>query len=437
MNTDLTLPAPRKGNPQAAPIRLGIAAILLALLAFALWAAVAPLSGAVVALGLVKAETNRKSVQHQEGGIVKAILVKDGELVQAGQPLIEMENVGTDADHQLLRELIVFETLKRDRLDAEQQMQSGYDLPPTIVQTYGEELAQAAYQRELRIFRARRTSLNEQLATLAEQIQAIEHERKSLRAEIDAAHESIRLVREELAINQSMERRQYVPKTRVMTLERGLSDYQAKLAENEASLAQSAQRTNDVRLRMASVKNEYQRMAAEEYKESSNRLAELRQRFRPVEDSLRRKIVTAPVSGRVVGLGIHAPGEVAGPRDVLLEIVPDAEDLVIEAQVSVDDIKDLHPGQAADLRFTAYKSRTTPIVTGKLSYVSADVLTDKNGMPFYVVQLRPDAQSLRDAEIVVQPGMAAEVYILTEGRSVIDYLLAPITDTVRRSLRER
>lgn len=420
------------------PGTFGGTVIGVALLAFFLWASFAPLSGAVVAMGLVKTELNRKAVQHPEGGIIKHLLVKDGDRVQAGQPVIELENVSTDSNYQLLKEMVVFETLKRDRLDNEQQLNARFVLNAETQARYGAELVAPAFQREQKIFQARRTSLDQQLVTLSEQLKAIEHERRSLQAQIKADQEGIRLVDEELAMNRSLETQKFVARNRVMAFERAMTDYQSKLGEHEAALAQAEQRTNDVKLRMAALKTDYQRLASEEYKESSNRLAELRERLRPAEDALQRKQITAPVSGKVVGSRFHAPGQVAGPRDVLMEIVPDDESLVLEAQVSVDGIKDLYVNQAADLRFTAFKSRTTPIVTGKVIYVSADALADKNGMPFYQVHIRPDVASLKAADIqALQPGMAAQVFILTEGRSTLDYLLSPITDTLRKSMRER
>jgi len=420
------------------PITLGGLVISLALFAFAAWAMFAPLSGAVVALGLVKTEQNRKAVQHSEGGIIKTLLVRDGNLVKAGQAVIELESVSTDSNYQLLREMTAFETLKRDRLDAEQQLAAHFPLDPRLNALYGKELVSPAYQRELRIFRARRASLDQQIATLAEQLNAIEIERRALAAQIRADQDAIRLVNEELAMNRSLESQKFVTRARVMSYERAVADYQSKLGEHEATLAQTAQRTNDVKLRVASLRNDYQRLASEEYKESNSRLVEFRERLRPAEDALQRKIIHAPVSGKVVGSRFHAPGQVAGPREILLEIVPDEENLILEAQVSVDGIKDLYIDQAADIRFTAFKSRTTPIVTGKVIYVSADALADKNGVPFYQVHIRPDSKSLKQAGIIgIQPGMAAEVFILTEGRSALDYLLAPITDTLRKSMREK
>jgi len=428
----------RKSSGWLHPISLGGLVIALAIAAFVAWALFAPLSGAVVALGLVKTEQNRKAVQHSEGGIIKTILVRDGDLVKAGQPVIELESVSTDSNYQLLREMTAFETLKRDRLDAEQQLATHFPLDPRLNALYGRELVSPAYQRELKIFQARRASLDQQLATLAEQLNAIELERRALQAQIRADQDAIRLVEEELTMNRSLESQKFVTRARVVAYERTKADYQSKLGEHEATLAQAEQRANDVKLRMAALRNDYQRLASEEYKESNSHLVEFRERLRPAEDAMQRKVINAPVSGKVVGSRFHAPGQVAGPREVLMEIVPDEEGLILEAQVSVDGIKDLYVDQAADIRFTAFKSRTTPIVTGKVTYVSADALADKNGIPFYQVHIRPDTQSLKQAGITeIQPGMAAEVFILTEGRTALDYLLAPITDTIRKSMREK
>lgn len=429
----------KAANLLADPIRLGAVTIALTLVAFAAWAALAPLHGAVIGMGLVKAESSRKSVQHTDGGIIKAIHVRDGDAVKAGQPLLELDSVITDSSHRLLLELTAFEMVRHDRLDAEQQMLPTFRLKVADYARFDKELVDDAYARELKIFRVRRTSLDQQIATLKEQMGAIEHEEKALRGEVAASRKSIELAQEELDINRRLYNDKFVSRARLLGLERAVSDYQAQLGEYEADLAQSLQRRNEVMLRIAGIKNEYQRVAAEEFKESSARLVELREKLRPAEDAMQRKIITAPTSGRVVGLRVHAPGEVAGPREVLMEIVPDEENLVIEAKVSLDHIKEMRIGQPADIRFTAYKARTTPIVTGRLTYVSADALMDQaGGMPFYVVHIQPDPASLRRAGIEgLQPGMAAEVFVLTEARSTLDYLLSPVTDTIRRSLREK
>lgn len=420
------------------PVALGGVTILLTLLAFLLWAMAAPVSGAIVAMGMVKTELNRKVVQHPEGGIIKTILVKEGETVAAGQPLIELDSVSTDANYQLARELAAIETVKRERLDAERQLALRFVLTEAMKIDLDSDSVKAAYPRELKVFTARRTSLDQQLATLAEQLKAIEQERRALMAQIQADKDGVRLAKDELAMNRTLEEKQFVAKARVIAVERAMTDYQSKLGEHEATLAQAEQRANDIKLRMASLRNDYQRAASEEYTESNSRLVELLQRLRPAEDAMQRKIIPAPVAGKVVGLKFYAPGQVAGPREPLMEIVPNEESLLLEAQVSVDGIKELHINQLAEIKFTAFKSRTTPVVSGKLTYVSPDALTDKNGAPFYQIRVQPEAESMRAAGISqLQPGMAAEIYVLTEARTVVDYLLSPITDTLRRSMRER
>jgi membrane fusion protein, epimerase transport system len=425
-------------HPSAlSPRRLGLMAIALFVLTFGFWMWLAPLHGAVVSGGLVKTATNRKIVQHPEGGIVKRILVRNGDAVRAGQTLVELEDIKTDANYQLLMELAVFEAVKRDRLDAEQQLAPRFALDPERRRAYEAGLLDKAYEREAKIFRLRRGLMEEQIASYQRQLQAIAEEQTALRRQMESSRQAAQLARDELRLNEGLARDKFISSARLIALQRAVAEYGAKQGEHEAMLAQAEQRRNDMSLRMASTRSEYQRIAAEEFKESNARLVQLREQLRPIEDAARRKAIVAPVSGRVVSLRLNAPGEVAAPRDPLMEIVQDNEELLVEARVGLDAIRHLRMDQLAELRFTTFNTRTTPLVQGNVTYISADALTDKDGLPHYVIQVRPQAESLRQAGIAeLKPGMAAEVYVLLESRSVIDYLLAPITDTLRRTLRE-
>lgn len=417
--------------------RLGILAIALFVLVFGFWMWLAPLHGAVVTVGQVKTATNRKVVQHTTGGIVKSILVSNGDSVKEGQPLIVLEDVRVDANRKLLLELALLESIKLERLDAEQQMAPDFWLSPERRRAYDPALAEKAYQRERKIFRTRRNLLDEQLAIYQRQTLAIADEQKALERQKESSREASKLARDELGINVALEREKYVSRARLISMERTVAEFGAKQSEHEAMLAQSEQRKNDLALRMASIRSEYQRVAAEDFKESNRRVLELREQLRPAEDAARRKTVVAPVSGKVVGLRLNAPGEVAPPRESLMEIVQDNEALLVEANVGVDAIKNLRLGQDTELRFTTFNSRTTPLVQAELSYISADAMVGSDGIPHYVIQVRPRSDALHSAGIsALKPGMAAELFILIESRSVMDYLLAPITDTLRRSLRE-
>ena len=429
--------APVERRSWLTPQRLGLTAIAAGVLAFGFWIWLAPLHGAVVTVGLVKAAANRKFVQHTDGGIVKRIFVKNGDAVLKGHPLVELQDVKIDANYQLLQELTVFEAIKRDRLDAEQQLARRFVLAPERRVAFVPGLVDKAYQRELNIFRTRRALLDDQLASYKRQIQATTEEQVALRRQMESSRQAAKLAREELDINEGLVRDKFISRARLITLKRTAAEYGAKQGEHEAMLAQSEQRKNDLALRMASVRAEYQRIATEEFKESNGRVVQLREQLRPVEDALNRKVIVAPVPGKVVNLRLNAPGEVAPPREPLMEIVPDNDELIVEARVGVDAIHHLRLGQKTDLRFTTFSSRTTPLVRGELIYVSADALTDKDGLSHYVIQVRPDPDSLRNAGILgVRPGMGAEVFVLLESRTTMDYVFAPITDTLRRALRE-
>jgi HlyD family type I secretion membrane fusion protein len=417
--------------------RIGLLAIALAVLAFGFWAWLAPLHGAVVTVGLVKTATNRKFVQHTDGGIVKQVLVRNGDTVKQGQVLIELSDVRVDANQHLLQELAVLESIKLDRLDAEQQLAPAFVLKAERRRAGDPSVIDKAYQRELKIFSTRRGLLDEQVANFQRQQIVIADEQKALRRQIEASRQASRLARDELRINTALENDKFVSKARLISIERTVSEYEAKLSEHEALLAQADQRSNDLALRMASIRSDYQRVAAEEYKEASGRVVQLREQLRPADDAARRKSVLAPVAGKVVGLRVNAPGEVAPAREPLMEIVPEADELLVEAQIGVDSIKHLRTGQTTELRFTTFNSRTTPMVDGELSYIAADAMVDKNGVPSFVIQVRPHASSLAKAGIpALKPGMAAEVYVLLESRGVLDYLLTPITDVLRRTMRE-
>lgn len=417
--------------------RHGVTAIVLAVVALGFWMWLAPLQGAVIAPGTVKAATSRKLVQHPEGGIIKRLHVGNGDAVVRGQSLVEIEDVKIDANLQMLQEMFIFEAAKRDRLEAEQTLSSTLANGARRHDALDPAVADKAYARELRIFRVRRALLDDQLASLRRQTEAIDREQAALKEQSAASRTAADLASEELRINSGLMRDGFISRARLLTLERAAAELAAKLGEHNAMTAQAEQRRTELHLRMTSLRIDYQRVAAEELKESNARLVQLREQLRTAEDTAQRKRILAPVSGKVVNLRLNAPGEVVPPREPIMEIVPDDEALLVEAKVAVDAIRHLTPGQRTELRFTTFNSRVTPLVDGKLIYVSADAVADPDGVSRYVIHAAPDAASLAGAGIGnLRPGMAAEVFVITEGRSTVDYLLAPVTESLRRALRE-
>ena len=419
-------------------VRTGVLIIGGAVIAFAIWAFFAPLSGAVIAPGFVKVDLNRKVVQHQEGGIVSAIRVRDGERVKAGQELILLDDVRVDAQLDLLRTQHDAERAKAARLEAERAVGASIVFPRDIADRQSDPKINEMIQRERMLFRSRRDAMDSQIAVLRKQIRETTDEAAALSAQLQAEERALKLQKEELAANERLLEQGYVQKTRILTLQRAVAEYEAKYGEHRALASQARQRATELELRILSIRNQYVQTASDELKETSARIFDLDDRIRPSKDASVRQRITSPIAGEVVGLRIFTPGSVIGPREVLMENVPDDKRLIIEARIRPDDINYVRAGSHADIRLSAYKQRTTPLVEGKVTYVSGDRLVEEQTkQPYYIVHINVTPESLaRAGNLTLQAGMPAEVFIRTDERSTFDYLTAPITSYLRRAMRE-
>jgi HlyD family type I secretion membrane fusion protein len=418
--------------------RGGVAVLGVGVLGLGAWLVLAPLSGAVIAPGFVKVDMNRKLVQHQEGGIVKQVLVRDGEQVRQGQILVVIDDVRLDATLDLLRTQHDGERAKAARLEAERAFLPQVAFPQELAARRSEPKVAELLQREAALFRARREALDSQVAVLRKQILHTVDEAQALAGQIAAEERALKSQKEELAVNQALLKQGFVQKTRLMSLERAVADYEARWEEHRAELAKTRQRASELELRVLAQRNSYVQSAADELKEASTRLFDLEERLRPSKDASDRQRIAAPIAGEVVGMRVFSPGSVVGPREVLMEIVPEDKTLVVEARIRPEDINHVRAGYPAEVRLTAYQTRTTPLVAGNVNYVSADRMVDpQSGAPYYVVNVDISAGALVDAgNLRMQAGMPAEVYIRTDSRTAFDYMLAPVTSYLRRGMRE-
>ena len=411
-------------------IRSGLAVIVAGAGAFLLWGFWAPLSGAIIAPGYVKVDLNRKVVQHQEGGIVRAVSVRDGDRVAQGQELVLLDDVRIDAQLDLLRTQLDAERAKTARLEAERSLAAKPVFPKNLIKD--------EYRtREEALFRARREALDTQIAVLRKQIRETAEEAEALAQQVAAEERALKLQKEELESNERLLAQGYVQRTRLMTLQRAVAEYEARHSERRAELSKSRQRTSELEFRVLSMRNTYVQAATDELKESATRMFDLEERIRPSRDASERQKIVAPIAGEVVGLRVFNAGSVIGPREVLMEIVPTEKRLIVEARIRPEDINHVKQGSEADIRLTAYQSRTTPLVAGTVLYVAGDRLVEQQtGHPYYTVHIDVPEKSLSDANLKLQAGMPAEVFIRTDTRSALDYLLAPVTTYLRRAMRE-
>jgi HlyD family type I secretion membrane fusion protein len=421
-------------------VRASLYVIGAGLAALFAWSSLAPLSGAIIAPGFVKVDMNRKVVQHQEGGIVKEVKVRDGDRVKQGQPLIVLGDLRVDAAVEMLRLQLDAERAKAARLESERIFAPGVSFPAELEAQRANPKTAETLEREAALFRARREALDGQVAALRKQIAETQDEARALGDQVAAEERAIRLQKEELAINEKLLKDNYIQRTRLLALERAVAEYESRWGEHRAELAKTRQRTAELELRILSMRNAYMQAATDELKEATTRVFDLEERLRPSRDAAERQIIRAPASGEVVGLRVFSPGAVIGPRDVLLDVVPVDKTLIVEARIRPEDVNHVKPGSMADVRLTAYKQRTTPLVQGKVIYVSGDRMVEGQGaatQAYYAVHIDVPAAALAAAgNLQMSAGMPAEVYVRTDSRSAFDYMFAPVTVFLRRGLRE-
>jgi HlyD family type I secretion membrane fusion protein len=434
-------------NPSLAPYviearwlgRLGAAVLALGLLPVLAWLALAPLSSAVIAHAFVKVDLDRRPVQHAEGGIIREVKVRDGQRVAQGEPLIILGDVAVDADLSRLTYRLQAERASSARLEAEQVVLSSLTFSPDLLAAASTD-ARLAEQlaKERALFVTRRDALRTQTALLREQCERVVQEGVALRAQIAQASESLKHQQVELASNRNLLKDGFVSLARISQLEAGVADYAAKLEEKRSEVARAEQRLIDVDLRIKSLEGEYRQQAGDQLKVTTTRIAEIQEELRKVRDASVRQVIVAPAAGDVMDLKFNAPGAVVPPRETIANIVPKDPKLVIEAHIRTEDVSRVRQGGIAEVRFTAYKYRTTRMVEGKVLYVAADRSVDRvNGSPYYVVLVEAEPASLGKAEdIKLQAGMPAEVYIKGEERTPLEYLIEPVTQILHKAGRE-
>ncbi|HSB25315.1 MAG TPA: HlyD family type I secretion periplasmic adaptor subunit, partial [Burkholderiaceae bacterium] len=350
---------------------LGIAALLLTA-----WITSAPLAGAVVAPAQVKVQSKRKTVQHQEGGIVRAVLVRDGQRVRSGDPLLVIGDLRQDAELNLLQDQWRAARVHAARAEAESRLSPRFDAPEDLRR---DPAASEHAAREVAVFTARRRALDEQSALLQRQIEQVQAQVGALESQIAATQVSNRLSNEELALNEELARQGFVNRARLIALQRTAADYQGRIGEVGSELALARQRIAELHARQSQLRLAYQNQGTDDWKDAVARVRELEERLRPSQDQAERQTVRAPVDGEVMSLRVSTPGAVIAPREALLDLVPLHDKLVVDARVAPQDIEQVHVGAAAEVRLISGDARRTPLLPATVTFVSADRVTLSDG----------------------------------------------------------
>jgi HlyD family secretion protein len=420
-------------------VRAGWWIVLGAVLPLGAWMVLAPLSMAVVAPAFVKVDLNRRPVQHLEGGIVRSVLVRDGQRVAAGEAVLILGDVSVDAERNRLTYRAEIERAGIARLDAEQARGATLSFPASLLAAAKRDVrVQEALAKEQSLFRTRRDALTSETGLLATQRERIDQEIVALREQIAQVQASLNLQKSELEQQRKLLKDGFISASRLAQVEAIVADYASKFEERRSELARAGQRLGDVDLRAKALVNEYMKSASDQLKAAAARLGEIEQELRKSEDAAARQVVTAPAAGEVIDLKFTSPGAVVRAGEPIADIVPVEAALVLEAHLRPEDVSNVRLGQAARIKFTAYKYRNLIMVAGKVSYVSADRLVDKaNNAPYYSVMITADTQSVQSAgDLQVQAGMPAEVYIEGTTQTPFQYLAEPVLSTIRKAGRQ-
>jgi HlyD family type I secretion membrane fusion protein len=417
----------------------GITIILVFFGAFGGWAITAPLNGAIVGNAVVKVEGNRKSVQHLDGGIVKELRVHEGDHVTAGDVLLTLDDTDIRARVDVLSRQYTLLKATEARLTAELDGSTTIDFPPELTGRADDPSVQAAMSGQEEEFASRRTALDGQKQVLTQRVDQLEESITGSEGQKTAYEQQLASVIDEKKSLRDLLDQGLIARPRVLQLERTESGLRGQIAQAEADIAKAKKAIEENRNQIAQLTKDRMAKIAADLGDTRAKLLDVGPRLESARKSLQRTVVRVPYTGTVVGLNVFSVGAVIKPGDRILDIVPDGTDLVVEAQIAVDDIADLRPGMAAEVHFTAYKQRLTPLIHGTVTEISADRLTDpRTGAAYYAAVVGIDQQDLAATpEISLHPGMPATVMITTEKRTAFEYLVGPLFASLDRSFRQK
>jgi HlyD family secretion protein len=419
------------------PTRYGSVLILIFAVVFAGWGGFVHLDGGAVAPGLVNPDSGKKIIQHLEGGIIAELPVQEGQAVKINQPLVVLESTQARATHEALVQQRLSLLARKVRLDAERAGESRIQWPPELRSSDPQIRGIAVAQQE--VFDTRSSTHASRRDILAQRIEQLMQQIKGHEAQVESTTRQINFVGEELRAKEYLVARGLVPKPEALKLRRTDAEIFGKRAQHEAEIARAKQQVGETRMQILGVEAERADQITAEQDKVRAELAEVNEKLQASADVVKRTVVLAPVNGTVVDIKFRTIGGVVQRGDPIMSIVPEGDEMIIEARLEPRDVKAVHGGLEAKVRFTAYSSRNVPNVPGTVRTVSADRLMDETRhQPYYLVRVAVDRELVKTLAPSVDliPGMPVEVLIVTERRTMLDYLAKPFLDALWRSFRE-
>jgi HlyD family type I secretion membrane fusion protein len=424
--------------PVLLPIVAACAIVLVFFGGFGAWAALAPLDSAAIAPGHVTVAGNRKTVQHLEGGIIKQLLVKESDELEANQILIRLDDTQPRATLELLRGRHDTLRAREARLIAERDNSPRIAFPDSLTSRNKEPAVSALIAGERSVFNARRRTIQGRADIFRKRIVQLGNEIASLEAQVVAERTQLELIDEELVAVEKLVEEGFIARPRLLALKRAAAASEGSHGKYESLIARVEQRIGETELQIIDLENAMMNEVVDELHNVQAQLTDVGERLKAANDVLARTEIRAPQAGVVVGLNVHSEAGVISPGQHLLDIIPKNDTLVIDAEVNPNDIDIVKVGLAAQVRLTAFKQRSTPLLLGRVTRVSADTFTHEHtGATYFLARITIDPEErekLNGGELY--PGMPAEVMVVTGEQTAFEYILTPVTNSFRRAFRE-
>lgn len=421
------------------PMLLGAMVIGVFVLGLGLWASFTPLSSGITAPAEVRVESNRKTMRAREGGVVKQILVREGQLVRAGQPMLLFNDIEARAAVDVYQNQYDTLLAQSARYSAEATGRASIDFPPELMARVGDPRVAALVRDQQFLFSNRLQLFQSQSAVMAQRIEQAGSQVQGLQAQVASVDEQRRLTEEELAGYRKLNEQGFAPKTLILRYERTLADLGGRKGQLTADIARIGQQIGETRLQLVSLREQRQSDAAEGLRDSQTRIADVIPRLTTARQGLEATVVRSPVNGYVFSLTQFTVGGVVGNGEVLMDVVPSGAPLTVTAMIKPTDIEQVHMGMDARVRLTGLNRRFNDDLNAKVVVVSADAIVNpQTNISYYRVDLAIPPTELKKLKRGVQltPGMPAQALIVTGKRTVMGFLISPIVETMQDAFRE-
>lgn len=423
------------------PIKLGLIILAIFLSIFIIWGVLAPINSSSIANGKIVLDLNKKTIQHLEGGIIERILVREGESVVTDQPLIYLRDIQTRSQTEMIGKQLITARAIEVRLSTEKLGLAELDFTNlrNMYSSFNNFDLEKIIETQNNLYLIRKEAQSNKRNILENRIAQINDEIKGIKAQKYAISKELNLLNRQYKMSNELYQSNNFPLSKLLDLEKQIAISGGRRGELIATIAKAKQSILETELEIINLDNENQTNIQAELQELEIKISDLTEQFTSTKDILKRTIIKSPVSGIVTDLKYHTIGAVISPASEIMYVVPNDDEMIIEAQINPQDIDNVQKGLEAKIQLTAYKAKKAPKLLGKVLSVSADILTDDlSGQQYFLARIKIAAGELEKlkSDIDLYPGMPVSVFIITGSRSFLKYLFSPITDAAYKAFRE-